>query len=123
VFRVDQSTLFLSQSLAANFTSPSWDVRGMFAGCLELAWTGVDSATCSFKLQGSGTGAVWCDLEDSSYSIAATGAGDQIYEWSSPVGFNQIRLVFTAGSNTAGTMTGITITKYERNGDAPGRGL
>ena len=109
--------------MAADFTSPTWDIRGMYAGCIEIAWTGVNSASCSFKLQGSGSTAIWCDVRNSTHSITATGTGDHIFEFTNPRGYNYIRLVFTAGANTAGSMTALTITKFERNGDNPGRGL
>jgi len=123
VFSVDQNTLFTSQSMAADFTSPLWDVKGMFTGCIELAWTGVNSATCSFKLQGSGTGAIWCDIRDAENLITATGTGDAIIELPFPRGFSYVRVLFTAGSNTAGSMTAVTVNKYDRSGDFPGRGI
>lgn len=120
MFRVQQDTLFVSQSLAADFTSNTYDVSGCYTSAFELSWAGVLTADSTIKVQGSISGVNWCDILNSSITLSA-GSGCKFYEWPAPLGLTKLRIVYTANTNTAGSMSAITLSKFDRSGDNPGR--
>lgn len=112
------TTLATSRSMAASFETGAIDVRGITIAAFEIEWSGADATDATIKLQGSVTGVNWCDIENSSTTISAA-AGDALWELHD-IGVARVRAVFTANTNTTGTISIIGATKADRSGDSPG---
>ena len=121
MFNVNLDTMFTSQSMATNFTSVPQDINGCTVWALEMSWTG-NNAVSTVHLEGSVSGVVWCNIENSTKSVPlSTTLDHELWDYGRPTGLRFIRLVFTAGSNSAGTMTAVINKKLNRAGDFPGR--
>lgn len=120
MYRIYQTQLLLSQSLASDFESPVWDVSAIAKGALEIAWADVNSTDSTFKLQGSVLGVSWVDVANSEIAIDSVGDGGYVYDFTAGTGLNKLKLVYSHGTNSAGSMTAVTNNKVERNGDNPG---
>lgn len=98
--------------MAADFNSGVWDVSGMTAGSIEIAWASFANvgAQASIKIQTSNSGVCWCDYPNSSIDVDdATGC--KMYDFTSIEGVLKMRIVYTAGGASAGTMSAITVAK------------
>lgn len=108
-----------STSVTASFTSGTWDVDGAEKGLVELAWSGV-TGSGSVKLQATGSGAFWFDLDGTLRPITGT-SGELGIPLTQPIVFTKVRLVFTAGTISAGTMTAIATAYFDRIDNQPMR--
>jgi len=120
MYTYDSTTLCTGKSLATDFNSGHWDVRGILIGAIELEWSGADAGDGSLFLEGTVTGVNWCKLSCSDVTITV-GAGHQLIEVKD-IGVARIRIAYDAGANTAGTISAVAGAKIDRSGDSPGRG-
>lgn len=106
MFRIETQQLKLSADMSADFVSGEWDVRGISAGLIEIAWSGMVNAgaTASVSLEATGTRACWCSLSGMSVDIlpADTCSGLELREGH---GYSYIRAVYSHGAASAGSMS------------------
>lgn len=121
MFNCNQDTVLLSQSMATDFESAPIDINGAWVWAIEFSWIN-NNSTSSIKLQGSISGIVWCDITDSSKIVELWTTNDHdFWDFGRPTGLKFVRIAFTAGSNTDGTMSAVINKKFDRSGDFPGR--
>lgn len=109
------TVLSLSQSMAASFNGPVWDVRGMECGSIEVAWTGFTNAAAdaTLKIEVSNSQVCWCPYTNSEFTIPIADVAEcHMFEFGE-TGFKYMRVTYTAGSATAGSITMIGTMKVQ----------
>lgn len=111
MFKTYDIALVTSQAMNADFNTPPWDITGIDLGSIELAWTSYSNAgtAATFKLQGSNAGVVWDDIPSTSVTVSGA-TGNQMYNVDRQ-GYKKIRLAYSHGSASAGTMTVVATNK------------
>jgi hypothetical protein len=102
----------IDQSLAADFTTTGLDVLYFDMGALQVVWTGSDSTDGILVVQTSLDNVNWCDESGSSLTITSA-AENQMYNITS-YGQRYVRLKWTAGATTAGTMNFRSVLKVRK---------
>lgn len=102
----------LDQSMAADFTTEGLDVLYFDMGALQAVWTGTDSTTGILLVQTSLDNVNWCDESGSALTITES-AENQMYNVTS-YGQRYVRLKWTAGDATAGTINFRSVLKVRK---------
>lgn len=99
------TTGFLEETftLAGDYNSTIWDVRGLDCGSMHLVWTGADDPnTATAVLEASNDGVNWNDLSVSLGQIILTVADDnQLWEFERFT-TRYVRLAYVANGNASG---------------------
>lgn len=102
----------VDQSMAANFETAALDVLYFDMGALQVVWTGTDSTTGIFSVETSLDAVNWC-LESGSALTVAEADCNQMYNVTS-YGQRYVRIKWTVGDATAGTMNFRSVLKVRR---------
>lgn len=105
MFRIDTQQIASEMDMSSDFISCEWDVRGIASGFLELAWAGMvnPAAKATAYLEASGTRACWCQYGAvCDILVSESCAGIELREGH---GLSYIRVVFSGGGTTAGSMS------------------
>jgi hypothetical protein len=102
--------------MAASFDSGPCEVGGAEKGLIEVSWAGANGAG-TVKLQATGSGAFWFDLDGTLRPInSASGAlGIPL----PPVVYTKVRVAYTAGTISEGTMTVFGTAYFDRIDNQP----
>lgn len=112
-------TLVESASLSENVTSIAQDIRFFQLGTMQISYTGATASNGKFVPQASIDLVNWCDLIDPA-DCATTSPSDNCAFYAFDIApFPYIRLVYTKGSNVAGSFSVKTFWKKSNTGGAP----
>lgn len=110
--RTDFSSIESSKSMGSDFTTPAINIEGVSeaansalmydSGSLVADWSGADTNKATMILEGSNDDSNWAEINGSGFQFKDA-SGVQAWEFTQFT-FKHIRAVFTANSNTAGTL-------------------
>ena len=116
---IERTLVVPGTSIAANFFSPSQDVRFHDRGAIQAIWTGADATDAEIVPQASVNNINWCDLASGTLIKKVDDvSGDQLYEFTD-IGYSYWRIKFVANTNTTGTIEIITVLKRARGYGVP----
>jgi hypothetical protein len=102
----------IALSMAADFTTAALEVLYFDMGALQAVWSGTDSSDGILVVETSLDAVNWC--VESGSSLTITGAADnQMYNVTS-YGQRYVRLKWTAGATTTGTIDFRSVLKVRR---------
>lgn len=103
-----------NQSIAVDFTSFEEEVLFYDMGSIQMIWTGANATTAKLIPQASNDKVNWCDLlSDVQVNKVDSVNGCKLYTFPT-LEYRYYRIKFLHMTNTAGTMTIISLLKQRR---------